>query len=114
MSSTTQACVSISGHTRSAQARTSSAGSQGESARNCCRLSKAGGVFPQAEKRRPETLATPVFDEAAHIKEGVLPLPHVGEARHHLPDEGRQAFARVGRRHIRRHCVACIFPSFPT
>ena len=36
VSSTTHAATPISGATRSAQARTSTAGSQGESARNCC------------------------------------------------------------------------------
>ena len=36
VSSTTQAMTPISGATRSAQALTTSVGSQGESARNCC------------------------------------------------------------------------------
>ena len=38
VSSSTHASTSISGATRSATARTTSAGSQGLSARNCCRL----------------------------------------------------------------------------
>jgi len=54
----------------------------------------------QPKQRRLQTLPATMLDQAAHIDERVLPLPHVRQLRHDLGDEPGQTLPRLHRRHL--------------